>query len=116
MALCRSSWPSTDGGWNHKTPQRSESAKKPKIKLNTSTSKKANGSTAQAKDASGKAKVKKSGEKKEAPKENLTPEERLERREVRIKRLFFSEEEAIITNSLIERSQVSAIQTPAWSP
>jgi len=71
------------------TPQRSESAKKPKIKLNTSTSKKPNGSTAQAKDSSGKAKVKKSGEKKEAPKENLTPEERLERREKEVKFLRY---------------------------
>lgn len=64
------------------TPQRTDSAKKPKIKLNTSsTPKNANGATAQSKDASGKPKSK----KKEAPKEKLTPEERLARREVRIK-------------------------------
>lgn len=67
------------------TPQRTDSAKKPKIKLNTSsTTKNTNGATTQSKDASGKPKTKKSGDKKEALKEKLTPEERLARREVSI--------------------------------
>lgn len=73
------------------TPQRTDSAKKPKIKLNTSsTPKNANGATSQSKDASGKTKSKKS-EKKEAAKEKLTPEERLARREVRIKVLPYDD-------------------------
>lgn len=66
------------------TPQRSESVKKPKIKLNTSTPK-ANG-TPKTKDESvtkSKSKTKKSGDKKaDAPKESkLTPEERRSRKE-----------------------------------
>ncbi|KAK5987307.1 hypothetical protein PT974_11432 [Cladobotryum mycophilum] len=74
------------------TPQRTESVKKPKIKLNTSsTPKAANGTpTAKSKDAAApkttKAKAKKgkeAGEKKsEAPKEvKMTPEERHARKE-----------------------------------
>lgn len=69
------------------TPQRSDSVKKPKIKLNTSsTPKNANGATPQAKDkdasAKSKTKQKKGGEKKQAPKEKLTPEELHARKEV----------------------------------
>ncbi|KAF5003043.1 hypothetical protein FDECE_10389 [Fusarium decemcellulare] len=70
------------------TPQRSDSVKKPKIKLNTSTPKTANG-TPKAKDESAtkaKLKVKKSSEKKaegaKEPKEpKLTPEQRRHRKE-----------------------------------
>lgn len=75
------------------TPQRPDSVKKPKIKLNTSsTPKAANGtSTPKTKDESAakskpkSKKAKETAEKKaEAPKEpKLTPEERLTRKEVR---------------------------------
>lgn len=64
----------------HKTPQRPDSVKKPKIKLNTnSTPKSTNG--AGAKDST---KTKTKG-KKATPKENVvqeTPEESLKRRQV----------------------------------
>lgn len=71
-------------------PQRSESVKKPKIKLNTSsTSKSANGTAApKAKEEKAakatKTKVKKSADKKsDAPKEaKMTPEERHDRKKV----------------------------------
>lgn len=67
------------------TPQRSDSVKKPKIKLNTSTPKAANG-TPKGKDESAtktKLKVKKSSEKKaEGPKEpKMTAEQRRQRKE-----------------------------------
>ncbi|KAJ4320843.1 hypothetical protein N0V84_005664 [Fusarium piperis] len=67
------------------TPQRSDSVKKPKIKLNTSTPKAANG-TPKSKDESAtktKLKVKKSSEKKaEGPKEpKMTAEQRRQRKE-----------------------------------
>lgn len=69
------------------TPQRPDSVKKPKIKLNTSTPKAANG-TPKGKDESAtktKLKVKKSSEKKaEGPKEpKMTAEQRRQRKEVR---------------------------------
>jgi len=70
------------------TPQRSDSVKKPKIKLNTSSTPKAaaNGTAAPAKEPTAvkvsKSKPKKSGEKKpEAKEAKLTPEERHQRKE-----------------------------------
>ncbi|KAF5023921.1 hypothetical protein F66182_4001 [Fusarium sp. NRRL 66182] len=67
------------------TPQRSDSVKKPKIKLNTSTPKAANGTPAVKDESATKAKVKvkKSSEKKaDAPKEaKITPEQRRQRKE-----------------------------------
>lgn len=73
---------------NSQTPKRPDSVKKPKIKLNTSsTPKAANGTTPKAKDESvtkSKSKSKKGTDKKsEAPKEpKMTPEERHARKEV----------------------------------
>jgi hypothetical protein len=74
------------------TPQRPDSVKKPKIKLNTSsTPKTANGNgngTPQPKDASAKAskpkpkKTKDGADKKAEAKEKMTPEERHARKEV----------------------------------
>lgn len=67
------------------TPQRTDSAKKPKIKLNTSsTPKAANGAgTPKAKEASAaKPKEDKKEAEKKAAKAKMSPEERRERKQV----------------------------------
>lgn len=75
-------------------PQRSDSVKKPKIKLTTNTKPSANGTQSPKETASKPPKVKKGSKskegdsekpKKEAPKEpELTPEEKQIRKEVRV--------------------------------
>lgn len=81
----------------HKTPARSDSVKKPKIKLTSSSTPKTNGAapakpakTAEPKAAKPKAKKAKEAEEKKAEKEpatpkepKLTPEEKHQRKEVR---------------------------------
>ncbi|KAI8683975.1 PWWP domain-containing protein [Fusarium keratoplasticum] len=94
------------------TPQRSDSVKKPKIKLNTSTPKAANG-TPKGKDESTtktKLKVKKSSEKKaEGPKEPKEPKMTAEQRRQR------KEKEVLYLRHKLQRGLLTRDQQPQES-
>lgn len=64
------------------TPQRSDSVKKPKIKLNTSSTPKANGTPSKKAESATKPKSDKKAAKK-APEPEMTPAEKRERKQVR---------------------------------
>ncbi|KAL7824220.1 hypothetical protein V8C26DRAFT_385315 [Trichoderma gracile] len=93
-------------------PQRSDSVKKPKIKLNTSSSSKAANGTAAPKAKEdkaakvAKAKPKKASDKKDAPKEaKLTPEERHARKEKEILYLRHKLQRGLLTREQQPREE-----------
>lgn len=72
------------------TPQRSDSVKKPKIKLTSSTPKTSNGVNSPKDSTSKTLKVKAKPKKAETPKEpELSPEEKKERKQVRACKLLY---------------------------